>query len=659
MPTALWIDGADMTDHLLDGTLSVDYQIGGRAMARFTIIDRFDTGYRPAIRESVYVIRDEVATTGSMTSASKTLTTAAPTFTATDVGKIVQLQSAGPLGAELHARISDFNSTTSVQLNRTAKATVSGTALRFGWRHFAGVVSAVGESTCVDDVGLLTVVSAVDFSQILDRRLVQETYPAGFTHNNLLNDIGVNYLDSNGLYVDEEIQPADQLPELIFDLVTAREVCDTVSEMLGLIYYVDECPLLYMLGAGINPTPVSLDMSNSTVLLGSTSDATFDQYRNRQYLRYGSGTREVTLTLTGNGSQREWVLDYIPQSKPEQVYDPNVTPDPAWKHVGVAGVDTLFEWVYDSATHTLEQLTEAPPGTSIPALGVGDFVTVTFVAVFPQTVMSDDAVEIVAFGDWDAVDERPDIFDPTAAQQACDALLRKGMRSPWRPKVTTFEHGFRPGQIGAISGDVPAASGDYLIEDVHAELGAHTPRAGGSDFQTWRYQINAVEGDEPQSTWLDWWRGGRGGSSAASGTITVGTPPTPPSGGGGAGGGPWIAFLGGADPERRWTALASGTWFDVPWHVDLVLNGDSAGSVAAVRIHLIVPAGGMTIQPRLYNTSASTVAGTGTAVTPTSFTYQAFYVTLTPGVNVYRLQFNVSSTAIEYGYWQAICDNQG
>lgn len=296
MPTALWIDGADMTDHLQDGTLSIEHQIGGRSVARFTTRDRENTGYRPGIRETVYVIRDEVVTTGSMTSASKTLTTGSPTFSSGDVGKIVQLQSAGPLGAELHAVISDFNSSTSVQLNRTAKATVSGTALRFGWRHFAGIVSAVGERAEIDDVGLLTPVSAVDFSQILDRRLVTESYPAGFTHNNLMNDIGVKYLDSNGLYVDEEIQPAAQLPELTFDLVTAREVCDTVSEALGLIYYVDECPLLYMLGAGVNPTPVSLDMSNATVTLGSTSEITFDQYRNRQYLRYGSGTRTVTVT---------------------------------------------------------------------------------------------------------------------------------------------------------------------------------------------------------------------------------------------------------------------------------------------------------------------------------------------------------------------------
>jgi hypothetical protein len=65
------------------------------------------------------------------------------------------------------------------------------------------------------------------------------------------------------------------------------------------------------------------------------------------------------------------------------------------------------------------------------------------------------------------------------------------------------------------------------------------------------------------------------------------------------------------------------------------------------------------ITPRLRNISANSTAGTGVSESSTSFNYQAFYVTLSPGVNVYRLQFNVSSTAIEYGYWQAICDNQG
>lgn len=654
MPTALWIDGADMTDHLLDATLSVEHQIGGRSVARFTVIDRFNEGYRPGIRETVYVIRDEVVTTGSMTNASKTLTTAAPTFAASDVGKIVQLQSAGHGGAELHAVIMDFNSSTSVQLNRTAKATVSGVALRFGWRHFAGIISAVGERTAIDDVGLLTPVSAVDFSQILDRRLVTETYSAGFTHNNLMNDIGVKYLDGNGLYIDEEIQPGAQLPELVFDLVTAREVCDTVSETLGLIYYVDACPLLYMLGAGINPTPVALDMSNATVLLGSESEITFDQYRNRQYLRYGSGTRPVTVTLTGDGSQREWVLDYQPEEHLTQVRDNQTS---TWKQVGVSGVDTIYEWVYDAATRTLEQLTEAPPGTSIPALGVGDTVTVSFVAVFPQTVMSEDMTEIVAFGDWDAKADASLVFDPEGAQEFCDALLRKGMRSPARLTVSTFEHGFRPGQLGAINGDVPAASGDYLIENVREELGAHNARGGGSDFQTWRYRIEAIEGDEPQGTWLDWWRGGRG-SSSASGSITVGAAPTPPSGGGSTTG-PWIASLGGFDPERRWVAATSGVWFDAPHAVDLILNGDSSGASAAVRVHLVVSDVAMSITPRLRNTSTNTTAGTGVAENSTSLNYQAFYFTISPGINVYRLQFNVSSTSHEYGYSQAIADNQG
>jgi parallel beta-helix repeat protein len=65
---------------------------------------------------------------GAMTAGSQTLTTAGTPFTslAVDENKVVFVPGAGPNGSVLVARISAFNSTSSVDLGRKASATVSG-----------------------------------------------------------------------------------------------------------------------------------------------------------------------------------------------------------------------------------------------------------------------------------------------------------------------------------------------------------------------------------------------------------------------------------------------------------------------------------------------------------------------------------------------------
>jgi hypothetical protein len=206
MPTIIRVQGEDRTDYLLDGTLSVDAQIGARKVARFTLIDRFKEDYRPEIRQTVRIIRDEQTATGSMTGGlltDTTLVVPSASFTSADVGKIVEVPEAGPIFSVLRGVILEALSSTSVRLNRHAYQTATDVEVRWGWHHFAGLISAVGERAMVDDVGILTPVSAIDFTQICDRRLVTESYGAGVFHDSLLNDIGVKYLDSNGLNIDE------------------------------------------------------------------------------------------------------------------------------------------------------------------------------------------------------------------------------------------------------------------------------------------------------------------------------------------------------------------------------------------------------------------------------------------------------------------------
>ena len=71
MSTKLYIDEEDQTQYLHDESLSVDASVGGRDVLSFELFES-SVLYRPSIRQTVVVTRDEATGQGDMAGGSPT-----------------------------------------------------------------------------------------------------------------------------------------------------------------------------------------------------------------------------------------------------------------------------------------------------------------------------------------------------------------------------------------------------------------------------------------------------------------------------------------------------------------------------------------------------------------------------------------------------------
>lgn len=649
MVTKVYIDGVDRyPDHVLDGSIKIDRTVGARAVATLTVCDRSDPPtYWPDIFEEVLIVDDEQSGTGTFTGdvTARNVTLSAGSFAVGDVGKILAIPGAGPTGTTLHAKIEEVINSSTVRTNRFPYVAVTNVPVTWGWRRFFGIIHSVSDSAMVDDVGLLTPITCQDFGGVLDRVLITMDFAAGQTARQVLDQVAVAYWDANGLFNDPDMSTGgDPLPELSFKRATGLEVLDQICKVNEFVYSVGFDGVLRVGAPGMESTPVALDTSNSTVRLGASGERSLGKYANRVIVQYGSGSQEVSETLSGDGSTREFPLTYTPEQRPGQVYDNQTA---TFKNVGVHGVDTLFEWTYRASDNAMVQLADAPSGTSNAALAIGESVSVTFMGKFPAVAVSQDAAEIAAHGNFDMIVDKPDIFNAVTAQAIADGTKSRYARTPKRINAVTYEHNFAPGQRGPITSVVPATSGNHLVESVSAVKLADVPG-------TWEYSISALQGDTPVDPWMDFYRQGSG-AAGGGGSVTVGTPP-PSSGTTGLA--PISATFGGFDETARWFAPSASTWFRAPNSLHIPLNGSKVGPSVNVQIHLVVDNASLTIRPRVVRVDTSAQQGIGTTDNQTTLTHQSFAVATAPDYRYFELQFFCNRTDIGFGYAYTTVDNQ-
>jgi hypothetical protein len=94
------------------------------------------------------------------------------------------------------------------------------------------------------------------------------------------------------------------------------------------------------------------------------------------------------------------------------------------------------------------------------------------------------------------------------------------------------------------------------------------------------------------------------------------------------------------------TTGTTGAWVNAPDAIVAQLNGDAfAGQTLRVRVWIKAANG--TVTARLYNITDAAAAGTGAAVTSTSYVEAVFFVTLATGKHDYRLELSPSVTDAE------------
>jgi hypothetical protein len=240
------------------------------------------------------------------------------------------------------------------------------------------------------------------------------------------------------------------------------------------------------------------------------------------------------------------------------------------------------------------------------------------------TSTRNNLTEQASYGVVEHVVEAPDITDATTADALGDSLLRRYASLPKVVVADTFEMGFEAGQKGTLTISERGVSGAHLVQAVTRTL---VPTAKAA-FR-WRSQVEAVEGDELSGSWVDLWRGmlGNGLTAASGGSAGGGFVVAVASGA-------FSAFLGGS----RLVDVKHSTWADAPEYVDLVLDSSKLGASVVASVQVKTSNVATSVQPRIYNVTDASVAGTGSVTTATSWETQSITITLGSGVKTYRLQ---------------------
>jgi hypothetical protein len=491
---------------------------------------------------------------------------------------------------------------------------------------FRGIVWTVRESPVIDDKHRQYDVECVGYQALADVVLFNGTLGPG-TMESMLNTLALN-LAVHGIQVDPAQATGPTLEAMSFTFATATQVLDSLA---GASAYnvVWDGDYVRLQDPGTVSAPFDLTESNSTIC-GLEHTQTLLNYVNEIWVIFGdSSVRDVTDSFLGDGTTKTFALHYVPSAAPGYVSENSVS-----YPVAPYG-STGYRWYYNSADQTMVVDAAAAAPTN------GHVILVPFPAQFPGSYFVRDAVEYAAHGPWTITVAYPDIFEWSHAAYAANWELdrRKGVVK--RVKVKTFSSGLEPGMDINITATNYGLSGtNCLITNVRA---SHVLKKQNGDALV-EYQIEALEGNQWQQNWHEYFRKLNTGTGVGSSASVL-------TGGGGGGvvtsTGPFRVLLGVRGEDDPIFAPSADTWFDAPGHVDWVLRGNQIGGLIRMRIHLKSASTNATVSARYYNTSASAAASDATTgVNSTTLTHREVNCTLVSDLDqVYRLQLKVSGSA--------------
>jgi hypothetical protein len=464
----------------------------------------------------------------------------------------------------------------------------------------------------------------------------------------IVSALVADHLSAYGISLDPAMTQGPLLEQQTFS-GSVLAALTQLQQVTGWPFRFLPTKVLQMFEAGAIVAPFTINNAKSVRVQRQAGT-----FANRIRLRYGTeGVQDKSDIFVGDGSNRVFPLSYKPASyaggvAPGQVQDYAATIAAGgvavWRHVGIYGVDTLFEWVYRSSDNALVQLANWDGVTNWPAPAPGNVYRFQYGAQFPQEyVAQDDASVASPRGPREKIFSAPGVFELAAAKQLAEAYLLRSMQPPPRTASISTSAGLAfPGT--AVPLDMPARllAENWLVTSV---------RISELEDADMLFDYQLQEGDKLQPGWIDFFKELTGGASIVTGgggnvpgpiAPPVPTPlPIPPSAGAGSGG---AVFLGGSGLEGRiapaptWMPASGGDGIGqgaIQAKIDTAKRGSTAGKVFA---RLRADDAGVTAQARLWRVEGGGAqVGISAVVTSTQWTSVEFDVTLTEGNYTYEL----------------------
>lgn len=340
---------------------------------------------------------------------------------------------------------------------------------------FAGKVAKPKISNA-DTIKLINV-SCTDYSQLIDKRIIAETY-----ENMLAGDIVRDFID-NVFYeegiTEGNIQDSLLISKAVFNYDNGNIAMNYLSDVTGHYWEVDKDKKLNFFDKTTYTAPflltdTSLNYDNLQV------EENADKYRNRQYLKAGQDMSTIqTRAFKGDGETQTFTVD-LPIA-----LVPTVKVNGLSKTVGIRGIDKNKEWYWQKGDKTISQ------ETSGSKLSSSDILTIDFQGFYPIIVVAENPEEINSrksleggSGIYESITQEATLDTKDSALEYTNSILQKyGFIS----KVVTFNtyvKGLKSGQLLTIQNVKYNINGNFLIESV-------TVRGSGDNTT---YSVKCLDG---------------------------------------------------------------------------------------------------------------------------------------------------------------------
>lgn len=331
-------------------------------------------------------------------------------------------------------------------------------------------------------------IECIDFNQILDRRMVAETY-VDKTVNFIINDVVANFLDGEDITVGTITNGDTVIKQAVFNYISAYDTFRYIQDISGLNFNIDYFKELTFFK---REDSIGLPFDDSNCLYIEVEE-TRQQYRNNQLLRAGDGTTEVQVdeipTPKPDGKSKQFRTRFPLASKPTNI---KINGSPILdSDIGVNGVDKDKKWYWSKGSNDLNQ-----SNTEVTLLET-DTLTFSYKGLKPIMIQAQNIEEqenrsIIEGGSgiYQSIENMTQLDSKETALEYAKGLLVKYGEIP-RNITINCETTRRAGDIVIVTSDNLEVSEDFLITNVSAfEVAPHQLRysikgASGEDFGDW------------------------------------------------------------------------------------------------------------------------------------------------------------------------------
>jgi hypothetical protein len=484
---------------------------------------------------------------------------------------------------------------------------------------FGGIVWSVRETDVIDYKHRDLDVECTGYEALADVTVFNGNTAAD-NLKDALTDVAVS-LSPHGITVDSGMASGPAIGALAYPFMTVRESLDMLALASEWNWKFDHEKHVLFEDPGTVGAPFALDESNSTILALETTTS-LANYTNDVWLLFGNDSAQaVSDGWTGDGSTKTFALHYFPAVTPGIVFENSVAyPVALWGQTG-------YRWYYDASVNSLK----VDAGEAAPTNG--HIITSDFQAQFPGLYVSQNASEYSTYGPWTTIVRAPEIFEWTQARYAADGELARRQGVVRRIKAETSTAGLKPGMtVNVTASKRGLSSVNFLIERVSMRHQTKTPNGEHLFF----YEIDAVEGNQYQQNWIEYFRSlSRGASAGGGGTV---------SGGSGSSSGTVVVakpYWGGS---RQAGVVANNTWVDAREFVPVRIDGGSgSGSPVTVRAYQRTANAATSVQVRVVRSDTTAAMTTGATSTSTGWDEELLTFTPAAGVLDYHLQIKGSN----------------